>query len=481
MAGELKNKFVYQLILSASQVLLPLISYPYITRILGPVNFGKINYVDSLSQLFMIFAAFGIPFYAIREIAVVRNNTVKRAALIQEMVLLHSLFALLAAVIFIILTISQWHLNLLLYLFALANIILSAFSFEWYLQGMEAFRFAAIRTIIVRMGMLIAFFLLIRNATDYPYYSGIFTAGFLLIALTNGYKVAKDNHFVQQPLQLRKHLRPLGHFFLTTSAISIYIYFDTILLQQLTHNEQAVGYYTTIIKLVKICLVVLLTVGSVLMPRLSYLASIGNTSAVKIHLDKSLLFIVTLGIPISAGLYLLAPEIIAVIAGEAFLPAVPVMRILALLPLTIGLSNLFCFQTLIPFKKEKLFLVAVVIGGIASVALNLLLIPNLAEQGAAWANMITEIIISIITGWYAYKIIQFSIPRRVIVQTVVTCLLFVPLIFLCRSVFNSSFNILMAAISCCVLLYGVLQYFLFRNAAVRETIVFVIQTLKPKL
>ena len=461
--------------------MLPLISYPYITRILGPVNLGKINYVDFLSQLFIIFAAFGIPFYAIREIAVLRNDAVKRAALIQEMVLLHSLFALLAAVIFIILTISQWDFNLLLYLFALANIMLSAFSFEWYLQGMEAFRFAAIRTVVVRIGMLVALFLLIKNAQDYPYYSGIFTAGFLLQALTNGYKVAKDNHFVQQPIQLHKHLRPLWHFFLTTSAISIYIYFDTILLQLLTHNEQAVGYYTTIIKLVKICLVVLLTVGSVLMPRLSFLVSTGNTSAVKLHLDKSLLFLVTLGIPISAGLYLLAPEIIVVIAGEAFLPAVPVMKILALLPLAIGLSNLFCFQTLIPFKKEKLFLVAVVIGGIASVALNLLLIPYLAEQGAAWANMITEIIISIITGWYAYQIIQFSISPRVIIQTVVTCLLFVPLIFLCRSVFSSSFTILLAAIGCCVLLYGVLQYLLFRNVAVRETVEFVIQTLKPKL
>ena len=481
MAGELKNKFIYQLILSASQVLLPLISYPYITRILGPVNLGKINYVDFLSQLFIIFAAFGIPFYAIREIAVVRNHAVKRATLIQEMVILHSLFALLASVIFILLTISQWNQNLLLYLFALANIILSAFSFEWYLQGMEAFRFAAIRTILIRIGMLVAFFLLIKNAPDYPYYSGIYTVGFLLMALINGFKITRDNQFVKQPLQLSRHLRPLWHFFLTTSAISIYIYFDTILLQHLTHNEQAVGYYTTIIKLVKICLVVLLTVGSVLMPRLSFLASTGDISSVKIHLDKSLLFIVTLGIPISAGLYLLAPEIIAVIAGEAFLPAVPVMKILALLPLAIGLSNLFCFQTLIPFKKEKIFLVAVVIGGIASVTLNLFLIPYLAEQGAAWANIITEIIIAIITGWYAYKIIQFSIAPRIITQTVITCLLFVPLIFLCRSVFNSSLNILLAAISGCVLLYGALQYFLFRNAAVRETFAFVIHTLKFKL
>jgi O-antigen/teichoic acid export membrane protein len=480
LAGELKNKFIYQLILSGSQVLLPLISYPYITRILGPVNLGKINYVDFLGQLFIIFAAFGIPFYAIREIAVVRNDAAKRALLIQEIVLLHSFFALLAAFIFILATVGQWSSSPLLYIFALANILLSAYSFEWYLQGMEAFRFAAIRTIVIRIGMLVAFFLLIKNARDYPYYSGVFTTGFLLMAVINGYKVVRDNHFVKQPLQLRKHLRPLWHFFLTTSAISIYIYFDTILLQQLTHNEQAVGYYTTIIKLVKICLVVLLTVGSVLMPRLSFLASTGNTTAVKTHLDKSLLFIVTLGIPISAGLYLLAPEIIAVIAGEAFLPAVPVMKILALLPLAIGLSNLFCFQTLIPFNKEKIFLRAVIIGSIISVSLNILLIPHLAEKGAAWANIITEIIISVITGWYAYKIIRFAIPRQVIVQTIITCLFFLPLIVFCRLVFNSSLYILITAISGCVLLYGVVQYFLFRNAAVREIMTFVFQILKPK-
>ena len=396
------------------------------------------------------------------------------------MVLLHSLFALLAAIIFVLVTMGQWNSSPLLYVFALANIALSAYSFEWYLQGVEAFRFAAIRTICIRIVMLVAFFLLIKNDRDYPYYSGIFTMGFLLMSLINGYKVVSENYFVRQPLTLRKHLTPLGHFFLTTSAISIYIYFDTILLQHITHNEQAVGYYTIIIKLVKLCLVLLLTVGSVLLPRLSFLASTGSTEAVKLHVDKSLLFIVTLGIPISAGLYLLAPEIVSVVAGQAFLPAIPIMKILALLPLAIGLSNLFCFQTLVPFNKEKIFLKAVVIGGVASVTLNFLLIPSLSAMGAAWANLITEIIISTITGWYAYKIIRFSIPRRVIIQTIITCFLFAPLILLCRLIFSSSLYILLSAISCCVVLFGALQYFLFRNAAVRETIAFVFQTLKPK-
>lgn len=473
MANELKNKFTYQFILSATQVLLPLISYPYITRILGPGNLGKINYADFLSQLFIIFAAFGIPFYAVRAIAVVKNDADKRAALIQEMLLLHSLFTLIAGCIFVVINYSQLHTNSGLYLFALANILLSSGLFEWYMQGMEAFKFAAVRTIIIRLSMLLAFFVLIKDAKDYPFYLGIFSAGYLAQVILNCYKVVKENHFVKQPLYFRKHFRPLWHFFLISSGISIFIFFDTILLQQLTHNEKEVGYYTTSIKLVKMCLTVLLTIGTVLMPRLSYLASTGNTDEIKKHLNKSFLFIVTLGVPISAVLYLMAPEIIKLIAGEDFLPAIPIIKILALLPLAISLSNLFCFQTLIPFNQERKFLTAVIIGGITSVVLNFLMIPSLNAAGAAWANIITEILITIITGWYAYKIISFTISSIVIVQTIIASLLFIPVILFCRSAFTSSLYVLLSGISCCVLLYVVLQYFLFNNAAVKEIIFYI--------
>jgi O-antigen/teichoic acid export membrane protein len=216
------------------------------------------------------------------------------------------------------------------------------------------------------------------------------------------------------------------------------------------------------------------------MPRLSFLAGTGDTKTVKKHLDKSLLFIVTLGLPICTGLYLLAPEIISVIAGNNFLPAVPVMRILALLPLAIGLSNLFCFQTLVPFNKEKLFLTAAIAGCIISISLNFLLIPSLSERGAAWANMITEITIAFITGWYAFKIIRFSIPAAVLIQTAVTCALFLPVVIGCRYLFSSSLYVLVAAMGSCVLLYSSLQYAVFKNTVTRETAGYFLDLLKLK-
>ncbi len=463
---------------SATQLLVPLLTYPYITRVLGPANLGRINYVDFLSQAFIIFAAFGIPYYAVREVSMVRDDKEKRAVLITEMALLNLVFSVIATACFILFTYSSWNTSPVLYVLAMINILLSAFSFEWYVQGTEAFRFSAIRTIIVRLAMIAALFLLVKTEGGFNVYFGIFTAGILVIALLNGYKLFSENHITVKGINLKKHLRPLWHFFLTSSAISIYIYFDTIILQQLTHDEQAVGYYTITLKMVRIFLLVILAIGTVLMPRLSYLASTGNTGEVSRQLNKLLQFIVITGVPVGAGLMILAPEIIATITGEKFLPAIPLMRILAFLPLMVGLSNLFCFQTLVPFNLEKKFLTTVIIGCIVSISLNFLLIPHLQEAGAALANMITEIIITVLSGIYAFKLIQFNLKAAVIIQTIAASLLFIPVIWICRYLFSSPLLVLLIAVPSCMMIYFILQIVIFNNSVIRETRDYLVNLIK---
>ncbi len=468
MANELKNKFFYQSVISVSQVLLPLVSYPYITRVLGPANLGKINYVDFLAQMFMIFAAFGIPFYGTREIARVRNDNNQRPALITEMSILLGFFSGAALVFFAFVMYLDKTGEPLLYLLCMINILFSAFSFDWYIHGMEAFKFAAVRSLIIRAGMLLAFFIFIKTSDDYAIYLGIFSAGFLMITITNISKILSENKFAKQPLNLKRHLRPLWHFFLTSSAISIYVYFDAILLRHITHNEAAVGQYTLVLKMVKICQVVVLSVGVVLMPRLSYLVSTNNINEIKRYLSKLFQIIITLGIPLCTGLLLLAPEIIYVIAGEKFSPAVPVLRILSFLPFIIGLSNLFSFQILIPFQKEHKFLAAVLLGCIISISLNLLLIPVLSLQGAACANLVTEITITVITGTDAFKIVRFATSKKIVLETIFCTLFFVPTIIFSRQLFSSSVIVLLFSISACALLYFFMQHFIFKNNFIKE-------------
>ena len=398
----------------------------------------------------------------------VRDDINKRSMLVTEMALLNLVFSLVATAGFILFTYSSWNNSPVLYLLAMINILLSAFSFEWYVQGTEAFRFSAIRTIIVRLAMIAAFYLLVKNETDFNNYFGIFTAAIFISALFNSYKIFTENNIRGRSLNLKKHLTPLWHFFLTSSAISIYVYFDTIILQHLTHDDQAVGYYTIVLKMVKIFLLVILAIGTVLMPRLSYLASTGNTNEISRQLNKLLQFIIITGVPIGAGLMILAPEIIETIAGEKFLPAIPLMRILAFLPLVVGLSNLFCFQTLVPFNLEKKFLTTVIIGCVVSITINFLLIPHLQEAGAAIANIVTEVIITVLSGMYACKLVQFNLRAAVIIQTIAASLLFIPVVFVCRYLFSSPFIVLFISIPACMLIYFIFQMVIFKNSAITE-------------
>lgn len=469
MGSELKNKFGYQVISSASQLLLPLVTYPYITRVLGPSGLGRINYVDFLAQVFILLSSFGIPYYAVREVAKARHDAVKRSELVTEMLILNLFFSVIATVIFSLLTFKGWSQNPGLYLLAGINILMNTFSFEWYLQATEAFSFSAARTVAVRFLMIIAFYLLVKQETDYTIYYGIFTAAVVILALLNSYRLLSENRLVFKGIHFKKHLKPLWHFFLTSSAISLYIYFDTIILQYLTHDEQAVGYYTTVLKMVKIFLLLILSISTVLLPRLSWLANSGNMAEVNRHLNKMLQFIIVSAIPVSMGLLLLAPEIIVVISGDRFSPAVPLMRILAFLPLVIGLSNLFCYQTLVPFNKEKKFLAIAVIGCIASIGLNFFLIPRLGALGAAIAGLTTELVITIIAGWHAGRLVQFHYKMAMVPQTILSCLLFIPVIITCRYFSHSSFVVLFTAMPACVLIYFICQVVFFKNAMITET------------
>lgn len=463
LSHDLKNKFIYQLLIAGTQVLVPLLTYPLITRVLGPQNIGVINYIDFLAQVFAVFAAFGVPYYAVREIAALKDHPGKRSKLISEMALLNLFFSLLATAAFVLFTFKSWQQQPLLYLLATINIFLSAFSFEWYLQGTESFKFAAIRTVVVRTIMVACLYMFVREQQDYRNYFIIYTIAIFTMALLNLSKVLSENKLTWQHLNVKQHLHPLWHFFLTSSAISIYIYFDTIMLEHLTHNNEAVGYYSFTLKMVKVFLLVIVAVGTVLSPRLSYLVSSGLESEGNAYINKLLQFVLVAAIPAGAGMSLLAPEIIGAIAGNKFSPSVPLLRILAWLPLIIGLSNVFCFQTLVPFKQEKKFLGTVLTGCFVSICANLLLIPHFQEKGAAMASVITEITITIMSGYLASRLTKLTVQPSTIVSIVASCLLFIPVIVLARNLLTNHVLILVVTIPLCVMLYVIMLGHIFKN------------------
>lgn len=467
MAG-LKNKFAYQFLISATQVLLPLFTYPYITRILGPEKLGIVNYADFVSQIFIALAAFGIPLYAIRETAMLRNDKRKRALLVKELSIIYTFLSFLFAIIFLLLMYKKLVQHTSLYLLAAANILISAVSFNWYIQGMEYFKLAAVRDLFIKAAMLLCFYLFVKNSNDNAIFFGIFTAGLLATAIVNTTAVIKENSNTAGKTDIKKHLSPLFHFFLLSSAISIYEYFDTIILDHVTKNAEQVGYYTTMLKMIRIVTTTILMAGTVMLPRISFLVAQGNKDEVKRYLEKFLGFVMIAGVPVAAGIFIFAPEIIQTIAGVKFLPAVPLLQVLGFLPLVIGVSNVFCYQILVPFKQEKKFLLTALAGCVTSIGLNFLLVPKFLALGSAWATLITEIVVLVMGLLLANKMMQLQFPLKSTLQSVIISALFYPAALICRSTFGSALLIFLAGALLCSLIYILAQVFLFKNNNVKE-------------
>lgn len=448
--------------------MLPLLTWPYITRVLGPENLGKVNYADFASQVFIVVSAFGIPLYAIRETAIVRNNKEKRLQLAMELTLIYSILALICSITFLAIMHNKVEQNCNLYLFAAANIIIISLSFDWYIQGMEYFKFAAIRSLLIKTGILIAIYLFVKNTNDYTLFFGIFSTGLFLNGVLNAVKIFGENKLRVGKLDIKRHFTPLFHFFLTSSAIGMYEYFDTIILERITQNNEQVGLYTTVLKISRIVTLITITAGSVMLPRISYLISTGNTENAKRYLEKFLGFVIFAGIPASTGIFIFAPEIIQTIAGDKFIPAIPLMQLLGFLPLIIGIGNVFNYQILVSFRQEKKFLLTAVIGCVVSIALNFILIPFLLAKGAAIATLTTEIIVTIVSGIMALKLIKLHISVSSIIQTCFISVVFFPVAIVCRNIFHSPIMIATAGILLCIILYSIVQHLIFKSSTTKE-------------
>jgi O-antigen/teichoic acid export membrane protein len=476
LASDLKHKFAFQFALSVSQVLFPLITYPYVSRILGPAALGKVNYTDFLAQLFITAAAFGIPYYGVREVARLQHDAARRSIVTREILAIHLLLTAVATVAFSIIAFSSSTAEPNLLLLATLNIIVSAFGVEWYMQGTEAFRYTAIRTILLRFASVMLIFLLVRSPEDYIWYFAILIGTPLLTAFLNFGKLLRETNF-SGSTSLQRHWKPLSLLFLTSSAISLYVFFDTIILGQLT-NDATVGYYTTALKIAKLCLLLALSVGAVLMPRMAQVFEQEQWEDARRYLARTFNFLVTLSLPICTGLLLLAPEITAIIAGDEFLPSVAVLRILAPLPLLIALSTLFGVQVLVPLRKEKRLLIAVVLGSVTSLALNFALVPLLRERGAAIATISTEAVVCAATAFFALRSFTFRINGLLFLQSLISCALFWPLLLALRSVVHHPLALLLTGIAACAALYFIIQKYLFKNPAVSEIFHFFAQLLK---
>ncbi len=395
---SLKFNSVMNAIKVASNLLFPLITFPYLSRVLGPEGTGKTAFAFSFISYFILIASIGIPIYGIREVARVRDNKAALSALVQELMILHAIatgisFLGFLGVMFVNHKVQQ---ESLLFLVVSFSIPLSLLTVDWLYQGLEEYAFITIRSLIFSVISIGFLFLFVHQQGDYVINAAISVLAALGASILNFWHARKIIfHPRIQSWDFRRHIRPLTIMYSLNFLVSVYVNIDTVMLGFLS-TAQRVGYYSGAMKLTKMLLGIVTSFGTVLIPRLSYYLAVGQKSEFERMLHLSISFVLLLCLPITVALIALGKEIVVVMMGVQYLPSIACLSITAPIIILIGLTNIFAFQILYPLGMEKKVVLSVGLGAISAVVLNWLLIPRWGHLGAAWASLLAEFVVFLV-------------------------------------------------------------------------------------
>lgn len=414
------NNFFFNLIQSVSSVLFPLITFPYASRILGPEGIGLTNFAENFCRYFMLLAALGIPIYGVREIAKISSSLQLRSKIFSEIIVIHFTASCINVLIYlsIIFSFDKFQNHRGIYLLGAFYIFINTFSVEWFFNGLSEFKFIALRSVLIRFIFVIGLFVLVRSSSDVFWYFSLNVIVLFINNLISLYYCKNKTEFSIKNLEIKKHLKPLFYIFLSTLAISLYILIDTLILGFLTEDTY-VGYYTLASKLNKVPLTFIVALGIVLIPQLTLAAHEKDMVSFKKLIHKSTDFVVMLGVPITIVLFLCSKQLIVLFSGSEFLPATNSMQIMTGVSLLIGLSNIYGMQILVPLGEDKKLLISVLIGTILSLTLNFILIPMWADLGAAVTNLLSELAVTILMGYYASRIINIGSPVKTLALQII--------------------------------------------------------------
>lgn len=395
MTASIKRNLFWNILLNVSAVLFPLVTAPYVARVLLPENLGLFNFANTYAGYFAMMAALGIPTYGVREIAKCRDDKTALGRLLNELFSLnvYSTFAVSLLYIATLFAIGRMHKEFFFFLLAGVVVYTRPFGIEWYFQGLENFGFVTLRTLAVRMASIVGLFIFVRDAGDVLWYMLLNVLGTIAGQIWNCVALVRSGMRLQLVLHgLRRHLKPVLILFASALAVSIYTVLDTVMLGFLADYPQ-VAYYQQATQISKLVLMVVTSLAIVAMPRISYYAKKCAWDELEALLRKSFGIIALLAIPAAFGMAIVAPAFVPWFFGDAFLCAVVPLQVMAFVIVSIGFNSLFGVQILLGLGLDKLFLASVLLGTVVNFALNWLMIPLWGAIGAAVASVAAETLI----------------------------------------------------------------------------------------
>lgn len=426
---SVKLNLFYNALLNISKVLFPLITAPYVARVLDANDLGLYSFASTYANYFALVAVLGIPLYGSREISKRRECFSETNKVFNELfsICLFCTISIATVYILSILFIDKLSKDYLVLLILGISLYCSPLNIDWFYGGIEDFKHITLRSLVVKCLSVIFLFMFVKTKNDFFTYLWISVFYTVANDLWNFIVLYKMGYKVRITIiGLKRHMKPLFILFASSLAVSVYTILDTVMLGFMSVYVE-VAYYSYAMQLSKTLLAAITSLSAVAVPRISYYMNNKQYIEIDNLVNKSLSFVSFLAFPIALSVALLSPTFIPLFLGGQFIGAVLPLQILSSLVIFIGLNNLFGTQCLAGIGLDRYLLYSVLAGTFANFILNIFLIPLYGAIGASIASAIAELIVLLFSLYFVIKYTKIKLKFSAeLIKTILSTLTLLP-------------------------------------------------------
>lgn len=406
MEETFKN-YIYNTVYQILLIILPIVTTPYTSRILGVDNIGIYNYTYTVVYYFILGGLLGLDLYGRREVSYCKNDKDKLSLLFSQLILLRILLMTVSLILYLIVAVLSVKYKVYYYVFVIL-LVSYIFDVSWLFQGLEQFKVLTIRSTIIKIINVICIFVFVNTKNDLWIYIVIISCSQLFSALVMWTQLSRVITLKIPKIEgISKHIKVSAILFLPEIITTIYTMADKLMLGALT-SETQLGLYSQSERIIKLALSVIGSMGVVMMPRIANNFVKGDKEEILRCLNKTSKWCFFIGLPMILGLVAISNHFTSWFFGPGYESVASLMCVISPIILLIGLSDVYGMQYLIPTNQNKYYIIAACAGAIVNVILNLMLIPSFAAIGSSIATVISELTVT----YMMYKFASKTIPLK---------------------------------------------------------------------
>ena len=375
--SSIKKNFSYNLVYQILNLVILLVTSPYIARVLGPDKSGIYSYTYSVANFFLLAAMLGVNNYGNRSIALIRDDKEKLSKTFSSIYVLQLLTSAISVTAYVI-----------------------------YL--VEKFKLTVTRNMVIRILSLVGIFVFVKDQSDLILYTFVMAGSQLLSTLALWPYVRKLTKF-RRPTwaEVAHHIKPNLVLFIPVLAISIYNVMDKIMLGIMSTDAQ-VGYYEYSERILQIPMAIINALGMVMLPRMSNLVQKGEKELSRKYIANSMYFTIWISMATTFGLAAIAPVFTVVFYGKQYTACIALITALTVMIPCKAWANVVRTQYLLPNSQDMIYVVSVIAGAVVNVILNAILIIRYDAMGAVIATIFAEYTVMLIQTFKTRKELEFG-------------------------------------------------------------------------